>query len=133
MLKGLLISILYCIAALVVFFLGYPYQNELDPKILVPLLVPILAIGLILGGVATQIYTDRFKKLFIVGLFLDYLASLFYAALMVLSDQGIEESSEVVISILMLGSTGFLMLGVLTIPPLLLGVFLIEKISKPKW
>jgi uncharacterized membrane protein YfcA len=133
MINGLLISIIYCIALYGVFFFGFPFENDLNWKLGLILFMPIISIGTILGSIARILYEDRFKKLLIIGLFLIYMSSLFYATFMVMSDSTPPQDGEKIISILLLGSTGFLLYGVLSLPPLLLGVFLIEKTTKPQW
>jgi hypothetical protein len=90
--------------------------------------VPFPLIGLALGRAGTRVRIKRFRKLFGLGLGLVYVTALAFAAAMVLADRsGLIPPSEVALSILALGSVGFILYAALTIPVLLLGVFLIER------
>lgn len=133
MLQGLLVSSVFACLIYLSLFLGYPFSNELTKEYLLILFLPILLIGSILGFVGKTLYENRFKKLFLIGIFLVYLVSLFYAGAMVLNDtSNLLQGNEKVIAILKLGSTGFLLFGVVVLPILALGVFIIELWTHPK-
>lgn len=133
MLQGLLVSSVFACLIYFSLFMGYPFSNELTKEYLLVLFLPILLIGSILGFVGTTLYENRFKKLFLIGVFLVYLVSLFYAGAMVLNDTSdLLQGNEKVIAILKLGSTGFLLFGVVVLPILALGVFIIELWTHPK-
>jgi hypothetical protein len=131
--QGLIISLVFSGIIYACMFLGYPFINEFSKEYLFVFFLPIILIGCILGLAGKRIYENRFQKLFLIGIFLVYLSSLFYAAAMVLSDESaIMKGREVVTGILMLGSTGFLIFGIFTVPLLALGVFLVELWTHPK-
>lgn len=134
MLQGLLVSLLFSGILFVVFFMGYPYANEFKREFALFIFIPIISIGTLLGLISGSIYENRFRKLFLIGMFFVYLTSLIHASVMILNDKsGLIKGTEIVTSILMLGSTGFLLFGVFTVPAMLLGVFLIELWTHPKY
>ena len=87
MIQGFLVSSVIAGALFAVFFLGYPYGNEFQSEFAAFIFIPMVLIGTLLGFLGTRIYTLRFRKLFLIGLFLVYLVSLAYAAFMILGDK----------------------------------------------
>lgn len=133
MIQGLVISSVFCFIIYAVLFFGYPFQNEFQKQYLFFLFTPILLIGTILGAIGKKIYTHRYKKLFLIGLILIYLASLVYASLMVFTDHSsMLVGGEKIFAIFKLATTGFFLFGFFTIPLLALGVFLIELWTHPR-
>lgn len=133
MFQGFLISTIFCFIIYAVLFLGYPLQNEFYKEYLFFLFIPILGIGIILGAIGKTLYTNRYKKLFLIGLFLIYLVFVIYASIIVFSDtSNMLVGSEKLLAILKLATTRFFMLGFFTLPLLALGVFLIELWTHPR-
>ncbi|MCX7998843.1 MAG: hypothetical protein N3A69_07815 [Leptospiraceae bacterium] len=133
MFQGFFIAVVLCAILYGVLFLGYPFQNEFQKMYLFFLFLPILIIGTTLGAIGKKIYTNRFKKLFLIGLVLIYLVAVVYASLSVFSDKAdILVGGEKIIVVLKLATTGFFLFGFFTIPLLALGVFLIELWTHPR-
>ena len=94
--------------------------------------VPFPAIGLTLGYAGTRIRARRFLKLFGLGLALVYLTALAIAAVLILLDgSGMISGWDIAWSIFYLGSIGSFFYGVFTVPALLVGVFVIERWTRP--
>lgn len=133
MFQGFLISAIFCFIIYGVLFFGYPFQNEFQKQYLFFLFIPILTIGTILGAIGKTLYTNRYKKLFLIGLFLVYLVSVIHASLTIFSDtSNMLVDGEKFLAILKLATTGFFMFGFFTLPVLALGVFLIELWTHPR-
>ena len=96
------------------------------------LVVPFPVIGLALGYAGTRIKARRFLKLFGLGMALVYLTALAIAAALVLFDgSGMISGWDVPGSIFFLGSVGSVLYAVFTVPAVLVGVFLIERWTRP--
>ena len=86
MFRGFVVSVLFWagLAATIHFgipkFYSLPYGNYLELNTVFIASVPIVAIGSILGGIARVTYTDRYKKLLLICLFLVYLTCLFFSS-----------------------------------------------------
>lgn len=133
MFQGFLISTIFCAVLYGILFFGYPLQNEFHKQYLFFLFTPILIIGTTLGAIAKVIYTNRFKKLFLIGLILIYLVCILYASMMVFTDNSsMLVGGEKILAILKLATTGFFLFGFFTFPLLALGVYLIELWTHPK-
>jgi lipopolysaccharide export LptBFGC system permease protein LptF len=127
MLKGLAVSFGVMLLLLGALYLTTGLET-LDSWLLPIAGLPFPLIGLALGRAATRIKAKRFRKLFGIGLGLVYLTALAFAGAMVLADgSGLIPLSEAPQSILWLGTVGFVLYAALTVPVLLLGVFVIER------
>lgn len=133
MFQGFFISVILCAVIYATLFLGYPFQNEFQKIYLFFLFLPILIIGTTLGAIGTRIYTNRYKKLFLLGLILIYFVAVIYASIMIFSDKSdILVGGEKIMAVLKLATTGFFLFGFFTVPLLALGVFLIELWTHPR-
>ncbi len=133
MFQGFIISVIFSLIIYVVLFLGYPFQNQFQKQYLFFLFIPILVIGTILGGIGKTIYTNRYKKLFLIGLILVYWVAFIYSSLVVFSDfSDVFVNSEKFFIVLKLSAAKFFFFGFFTLPVLSFGVFLIELWSHPR-
>ncbi len=133
MFAAFVISTIFCTIIYFCFFLGYPFSNPLKKEYLLTIFLPIELIGISLGLIAQNIFRNRFKKLFLIGLFLVYLVCLSYAAVVIIKNKFILlNESETLLSIIKLATTNFLLFGIFIFPVLALGVFLIELWVHPK-
>ncbi|MCX6549638.1 MAG: hypothetical protein NTY02_01295 [Acidobacteria bacterium] len=132
MLKGLALSFV-----LLGLFLGVLYA-VLDlwgpPSTLLAFAAaPFPVIGMALGYAAGRLRTRRFRKLFGLGVLFVYVTALGAAAIMMLGDASGRQEPVVTIigSIFWLGSVGFVLYAFVTVPLLLLGVFVLERWTRP--
>jgi uncharacterized membrane protein YqaE (UPF0057 family) len=134
MVQGFLVSLLISVVIFAVFFTGFPFFNDLKKEVILYFFLPMIAIGTLVGLFSEHIFVNRFRKLFLITMFLVYLTSLAYACMMILSDNsGMIKGTQIVTSILMLGSSGFLFYGFITVPLSLVAVFIIEQMTRPKF
>ncbi len=134
MVQGFFVSLVISAIIFLVFFIGFPFVNEFKKEAILYIFLPMIAIGTLVGLFSEHIFVNRFRKLFLITMFLVYLTSLTYACIMILSDDsGMIKGTQIVTSILMLGSTGFLLYGFITVPLSLLAVFIIEQLTRPKF
>lgn len=131
LLKGFLISMVLLFGLGFLFFqLGLKQVEELGALFLLVPTFPI--IGLALGFAANIIYTKRFLKLLFIGIIMIYFASVFLSTFLILQDNSnIIKGSEILSSIFFLSSVGFFIYGILIFPFLALGVFILERWTRP--
>jgi hypothetical protein len=92
----------------------------------------MVSIGSILGGIAKVTYTDRFKKLLLICLFLVYLSCLFFSSYEVMIAKSFYQAgSDRIIAILVIGSNNFLLYGFMFLPIIILEVFLVDMFCPP--
>jgi hypothetical protein len=99
------------------------------PAVLTGVLFAAVGVGLGIG--AGRIREKRFRGLALLGLGLVYLAALVAAAVMILAD-GHTAARDVPGSIFLLGTVGFGLFAIFTLPALLVGVFLLERWTRPR-
>jgi hypothetical protein len=126
-LKGLIVALLFSGIILGTVFMGYPYKNNLSKEIIIYFFAPFLFIGLLIGFWGGVLSVNRYKKLFLIGILLVYLIALFYGSMIIFQNgNNFINSKEAWLDVLKLGSTSFLLSGVVSIPLLALVVFLTE-------
>ena len=138
MFKGFLISLFFwaCCAGILHFGVPKYYNSEFGSYIELNYLfiasIPMVSIGSILGGIAKVTYTDRFKKLLLICLFLVYLSGLFFSRCEVMIAKAFYQAcSDRIIGILVIGSNNFLLYGFMFLPIIILEVFLVDMFCPP--
>jgi hypothetical protein len=138
MFKGFIVALFFwmSLAAGVHFgmpkYFEVPFGSYLELNYLFIASVPMVAIGSILGGIAKVTYTDRFKKLLLICLFLVYLSCLFFSSYEVMISKSIYQTgSDRLIAILVIGSNNFLLYGFMFLPIILLEVFIVDMFCPP--
>ena len=138
MFRGFVASVLFwgVMAATIHFgipkFYNLPYGNYVEINYIFIASVPIVAIGSILGGIARVTYTDRYKKLLLICLFLVYLTCLFFSSYEVIIAKSLYQTgTERLIAILVIGSNNFLLYGLMFIPVIIIETFIIDMFCPP--
>lgn len=138
MFRGFVVSLLFWAFSASIIHFGIPkfnnvaFGNYVDMNYLFLASLPIIGIGSILGGIARVTYTDRFKKLLLVCLFLVYLTALFFSSYEVLIAKSLyQNGADRIIAILVIGSNYFFLYGFLFIPVIILEVFLVDMFCPP--
>ena len=131
LLKGFLISMVLLLGLGFLFFLlGLKQVEELGALFLLVPTFPI--IGLVLGFAANKIHTKRFLKLLFIGIIMIYSASVFLSTILILEDNSNTlKANEILSYIFFLSSVGFFIYGILVFPFLALGVFILERWTRP--
>ena len=131
LLKGFLISIVLLLGLGLLFFqLGIKQVEELGALFLLVPTFPI--IGLALGFAANKIQTKRFLKLLLIGIIMIYSASVFLSTFLILHDNSNTiKDGEIFSSIFFLSTVGFFIYGILVFPFLGMGVFILERWTRP--
>ncbi|MDX1958915.1 MAG: hypothetical protein SFU98_10095 [Leptospiraceae bacterium] len=132
--KGLLIGSILASLFYAIFFMGFPLNNILTKEILYFYFIPFLLIGFFQGLIASKIYTNRFKKLFLLCILMIFVVCMVFAGFMILNEPEYPiQKAESWIAVLQLGSMGFGIFGVLTLPFSLIGTFLVELWTNPRF
>lgn len=138
MFKGFVVSLFFWAVLAAGIHFGVPKFNNVafgsyvELNYLFIASIPIIGIGSILGGIAKVTYTDRFKKLLMVCLFLVYLTALFFSSYEVLIAKSLyQNGGDRIIAILVIGSNYFFLYGFLFLPIIVLEVFLIDMFCPP--
>ncbi|MBK6608630.1 MAG: hypothetical protein IPO06_15385 [Leptospiraceae bacterium] len=132
LLKGIIVSILLLLGlGIFLYLIGLKEIGELGAlTILIPAF-PI--IGLVLGYAGTKIKTKRFRKLLLIGILLVYCAAIMLSFVLITTDDSnMIKTSEMASSIFFLSTVGFIIYGIAILPFLTLGVFFLERWTRPK-
>ena len=138
MFKGFLVSLFFWASCAGIVHFGIPkyYNSEfgsyLELNYIFIASIPMVSIGSILGGIAKVTYTDRFKKLLLICLFLVYLSCLFFSSYeVIIAKSFYQTGSDRIIAILVIGSNNFLLYGFMFLPIIILEVFLVDMFCPP--
>jgi len=111
--------------------IGLKEIGELGALVILIPAFPI--IGMILGYAATKIKTKRFGKLMLIGIILVYFAAIMLSIILITTDDSnMIKTSEMASSIFFLSTVGFIIYGIAILPFLTLGVFFLERWTRPK-
>ena len=132
LLKGIMVSILLLLGLGI--FLNQIGLKEIGELGALVILIPAFPIiGMILGYAATKIKTKRFGKLMLIGIILVYFAAIMLSIILITTDDSnMIKTSEMASSIFFLSTVGFIIYGIAILPFLTLGVFFLERWTRPK-
>ena len=132
LLKGIMVSILLLLGLGI--FLNQIGLKEIGELGALVILIPAFPIiGMILGYAATKIKTKRFGKLMLIGIILVYFAAIMLSIILITTDDSNTiKTSEMASSIFFLSTVGFLIYGLAILPFFTLGVFFLERWTRPK-
>ncbi|HMY67352.1 MAG TPA: hypothetical protein PL163_11925, partial [Leptospiraceae bacterium] len=81
MIQGFIINSILCSVIFIIFFLGYPFRNEMKIQYAYLFLLPAVLLGILQGYLAGGMWRSRFQKLFLLAVFLVYLFNIGQSAI----------------------------------------------------
>ncbi|HMV79222.1 MAG TPA: hypothetical protein PK453_13895 [Leptospiraceae bacterium] len=132
MIQGFIINSILCSVIFIIFFLGYPFRNEMKIQYAYLFLLPAVLLGILQGYLAGGMWRSRFQKLFLLAVFLVYLFNIGQSAILYFPKAGNAFLTLDTWKAIMIGAnTNFILFGFITLPYLLISTFLIEIWVEP--